>query len=69
MQPCRLGKKARVAREGPTKITWQAAEMIQLLAADIAKYHQRLLECLFDDEQLAVAYALLVLNSWLHVHA
>jgi len=36
--------------------------MIQLLAADIGRYRQRLFKCLFDDEQLVVAYALLALR-------
>ena len=52
-------KKAQVVREGPAKMVWPAAEMIQVLAADIGKYRQRLFKCLFDDEQLVVAYALL----------
>ena len=52
-------KKAQVVREGPAKIAWPAEEMIQVLAADIGRYRQRLFKCLFDDEQLVVAYALL----------
>jgi len=54
-------KQAQVVL-GPTKIFWPAAEMIQVLAADIGKYRQQLVKCLFDDEQLVVAYALLVLK-------
>jgi hypothetical protein len=55
-------KKAQVVREDPAKMVGPAAEMIQVLAADIGKYRQRLFKCLFDDEQLVVAYALLVLK-------
>jgi hypothetical protein len=47
---------------GNQEIFWPAAEMIQVLAADIGKYRQQLVKCLFDDEQLVVAYALLVLK-------
>ena len=43
-------------------MVWPAAGMIQVLAADIGKHRQRLFKCLFDDEQLVVAYALLVLK-------
>jgi hypothetical protein len=53
-------KKAQVVREVSGKIKAPSAEMIKGIAAEIGKYRERLVRCLHDDDQLLVAYALLV---------
>ena len=57
-----IWKKAQVAREISGKVEWPPAEMITNVAADMGRYRERLLRCLFDDNQLVVAYAMLVLK-------
>jgi hypothetical protein len=55
-----IWKKAQVVREVSGKIKVPSAEMIKEVAAEIGKYRERLVRCLHDDDQLVVAYALLV---------
>ena len=57
-----IWKKAQVVREISGKVEWPPAEMIKNIAADMGRYRERLLMCLFDDNQLVVAYAMLVLK-------
>jgi hypothetical protein len=53
-------KNAQVVREVSGKIKAPSVEMIKEVAAEIGKYRERLVRCLHDDDQLLVAYALLV---------
>src|SRR5215467_10889121 len=55
-----IWKKAQVVLEVSGKIKSPSAEMIKEIAAEIGKYRERLVRCLHDDDQLLVAYALLV---------
>ena len=55
-----IWKTAEVVREVSGKIKAPSAEMIKEVAAEIGKYRERLVRCLHDDDQLLVAYALLV---------
>jgi len=55
-----IWKKAQVVREVSGKVEAPYAEMIKDIAAEIGKYRERLVRCLHDDNQLLVAYALLV---------
>ena len=55
-----IWRKAQVVREVSGKIKAPSAEMIKEVAAEIGKYRERLVRCLHDDDQLVVAYALLV---------
>jgi len=55
-----IWKKAQVVREFSGKIRAPSAEMIKEVAAEIGKYRERHVRCLNHDDQLLVAYALLV---------
>src|SRR5262249_39765191 len=59
-----IWKKAQVVRECSGKIRAPSAEMIKEVAAEIGKYRERHVRCLNHDDQLLVAYALLVFKSW-----
>ena len=55
-----IWKKAQVVREISGKVKSPSVEIIKDVAAEIGKYRERLVRCLHDDDQLVVAYVLLV---------